>query len=60
VAGRDSLDGMVALLRRGIPEKDLVRVCYGQVQKAHNVDPNDPLFDDKNPAIAYRKLMEKL
>jgi hypothetical protein len=65
VAGRDSLDGMVALLRRGIPEKDLVRVCYGEVQKMHrhpmdSVDPNDPLFNEKNPAIAYRKLMEKL
>jgi hypothetical protein len=60
VTGRDSLDGMVALLRRGIPEKDLLRVCYGEVQKMHDIDPNDPLFDEKNPAIAYRKLMEKL
>ncbi|HEV1286831.1 MAG TPA: hypothetical protein VNU44_16030 [Bryobacteraceae bacterium] len=65
VAGRDSLDGMVALLRRGIPEKDLVRVCYEEVQKIHRhpmdiVDPNDPLFNEKNPAIAYKKLMEKL
>jgi hypothetical protein len=60
VTGRDSLDGMVALLRRGIAEKDLVRVCYGEVRKKFEVDPNDPLFDEKNPAIAYRKLMEKL
>jgi hypothetical protein len=60
VTGRDSLDGMVALLRRGIPEKDLLRVCYGEVQKMHDIDPNDPLFDEKNPVIAYKKLMEKL
>ena len=67
VAGRDSLDGMVALLRRGIPEKDLMRTCYGEVQKMYtrvhpmySVDPNDPLFNEKNPAIAYKKLMEKL
>jgi len=67
VAGRDSLDGMVARLRRGIPEKDLVRICYGESQKMYthvhpmySVDPNDPLFDEKNPMISYRKLMEKL
>jgi len=60
VTGRDSLDGMVALLRRGIPEKDLLRVCYREVQKKYDVDPNDPLFDEKNPAVAYKKLMEKL
>jgi hypothetical protein len=60
VAGRNSLDGMVALLRRGIAEKDLIRVCYGEVQKKYSVDANDPLFDEKNPVIAYKKLMEKL
>jgi len=60
VTGRDSLNGMVALLRRGIAEKDLLRVCYGEVQKKYSVDADDPLFDEKNPAIAYKKLMEKL
>ncbi len=64
VAGRDSLDGMVALLRRGIPERDLVRVCYGEAQKMHThvqpIDPKDPLFEDKNVVKTYRILMEKL
>ena len=60
VAGRDSLDGMVALLRRGIPEKDLMRVCYGEVQKISSVDPGDPLFQDKDVVKSYRILMEKL
>lgn len=67
VTGRDSLDGMVALLRRGIPEKDLVRVCYGEVQKMYThvhliygVDPNDPLFEDKDVVKSYRILAEKL
>jgi hypothetical protein len=60
VTGRDSLDGMVALLRRGIPEKDLLRVCYSEVQKKYEVDANDPLFNEKNPAVAYKRLMEKL
>ena len=52
---------------KGIPEKDLVRVCYGEVQKMYthvhpmySVDPNDPLFEDKNVVKAYRNLMEKL
>jgi hypothetical protein len=67
VAGRDSLDGMVALLRRGIPEKDLLRTCYAEVQKmytrvhpVYSVDPNDPLFSDKDVVKTYRILMEKL
>lgn len=67
VSGRDSLDGMVALLRRGIPEKDLLRVCYAEAQKMNThehplrvIDPNDPLFEQKNVAAAYKALMEKL
>jgi hypothetical protein len=67
VTGRDSLEGMTALLRRGIPERDLVRVCYEEWEKtslndhkAHQIDAHDALFDLKNTAAAYKALMEKL
>ena len=67
VAGRDSLDGMVALLRRGIPEKDLVWICYEEWKKGSlndlkspKIDLNDALFDHKNVVTAYKALMEKL
>ena len=33
VSGRDSLEGMTALLMRGIAEKDLVRICYEEWKK---------------------------
>ena len=67
VAGRDSLDGMVALLRRGIPEKDLVWICYEEWKKTSlndlkspKIDLNNALFDHKNVVTAYKALMEKL
>jgi hypothetical protein len=67
VSGRDSLEGMAALLRRGIAEKDLVRVCYEEWKKTSlnehkslNIDSQDPLFDHKNAVTAYKALMEKL
>jgi hypothetical protein len=67
VAGRDSIDGMAALLRRGIAEKDLVRVCYEEWKRtslndpnSQNIDADDALFDHKNAADAYKALMEKL
>jgi hypothetical protein len=67
VTGRDSLDGMAALLRRGIAEKNLVRVCYEEWKrtslnehKSHDIDSDDALFDHKNAADAYKALMEKL
>lgn len=67
VTGRDSLEGMTALLRRGIPEKNLVRVCYEEWRKTslndvktHDVDANNALFDAKNVVVAYKALMERL
>ena len=67
VSGRDSLEGMTALLRRGIAEKDLLRVCYEEWKKTSlnehkslNIAPDDALFGDKNVAAAYKALMEKL
>jgi hypothetical protein len=67
VTGRDSLEGMTALLRRGIAERDLVRVCYEEWKKtslndhkSRNIDANDALFEHKNVVAAYKALMEKL
>jgi hypothetical protein len=64
VSGRDSLEGMTALLRRGIAEKDLLRVCYKEWSlnghKSSNIDVHDALFDHKNVVSAYKSLMEKL
>jgi hypothetical protein len=63
VAGRDSLDGMTALLRRGIAEQDLVRVCWEEWQKmyrgVHPMDTPDGV-DDKNVVSGYRKIAHKL
>ncbi|HVO99917.1 MAG TPA: hypothetical protein VMT15_17715 [Bryobacteraceae bacterium] len=61
VAGRDSLEGMKALLRRGIAEKDLVRVCYDEWRKTspHAAPPDESLFNQKTAVAAYKALMEK-
>ena len=63
VTGRDSLDGMTALLRRGIAEKDLVGVCWEEWQKMYRGEhPMDTPHgvDDKNVVAAYRKIAHKL
>jgi hypothetical protein len=59
--GRDSLEGMTALLRRGIAEEDLVRICVEEWKKtslndhkAQDIGLSDTLIDDKNVVIAYR------
>ena len=61
VMGRDSLEGMTALLRRGIAEKDLVRICYEEWKqtplndhKARDIGISNALIDDKNVVVAYR------
>lgn len=61
VAGRDSLDGMTALLRRGIAGKDLVRVCYAEWRKTspHVPAPDESVFNQKTAVAAYKALMEK-
>ncbi len=61
VAGRDSLEGMTALLRRGIAEKDLVRVCYAEWRKTSPrvPVPDESAFNQKNAVAAYKALMEK-
>jgi hypothetical protein len=61
VMGRDSLEGMTALLRRGIAEKDLVRVCYDEWKKtSSSVELSDALIDQKNAVAAYRGIVKAL
>lgn len=67
VTGRDSLEGMTALLRRGIAEKDLVRVCVEEWKKTSLNDHKSlesgvvkTLIDDKNVVLAYRGIAESL
>src|SRR5579872_5929031 len=38
VAGRDSLDGMTALLYRGVPQKTLLDACYAEWSKSPGLD----------------------
>jgi hypothetical protein len=67
VAGRDSLEGMTALLRRGIAEKDLVRICVEEWKRTSlngHKSPNkgfaDASIDHKNVVIAYREIAKAL
>jgi hypothetical protein len=63
ISGRDSLEGMTALLRRGIAEQDLVRVCYEEWKKTplNNVKSLDkPLISHKNAVTAYREVRKEL
>jgi hypothetical protein len=64
VAGRDSLEGMTALLRRGIAEKDLVRICVEEWKKTplndHKSLITDALIDQKNVVEAYRGIAKAL
>lgn len=67
VIGRDSLEGMTALLRRGIAEKDLVRICLEEWKKtslndhkSHNIDLSNTLIEHKNVVLAYREIAKAL
>jgi len=64
VAGRDSLEGMTALLRRGIAEKDLMRICVEEWRKTplndHKSLKIDGLIDQKNVVEAYRGIAKAL
>jgi hypothetical protein len=66
VIGRDSLEGMTALLRRGIAEQNLVRICFEEWKKtssndlkSNSIDLNKMLFD-KNVVVAYREIARSL
>jgi hypothetical protein len=67
VLGRDSLEGMTALLRRGIAEKDLVGICVEEWKKTplndhkvHEIDLSGALIDHKNAVLAYREMAKVL
>jgi hypothetical protein len=67
VSGRDSLEGMIALLRRGIAERDLVRICYEEWKRTPLNDHksldkglHEPLIDHKNVVTAYREFRKAL
>lgn len=67
VTGRDSLEGMTALLRRGIAEKDLVRICFEEWKKtslndhkSREIGLSDTLIEHKNVVVAYREIAKAL
>jgi hypothetical protein len=67
LTGRDSLEGMTALLRRGIAERDLVRICVEEWKKtslndlkSRNSDLSNALIDHKNVVVAYRGISKAL
>ncbi len=62
VLGRDSLEGMTALLRRGIAEQDLVRVCLDEWKKtaANDRVSFDRIINDKDAVSAYRAIQKAL
>jgi len=67
VVGRDSLEGMTALLRRGIAEEDLVRICVEEWKrtslndlKSRNSGLGEALIDHKNAVSAYREVAKVL
>ena len=65
--GRDSLEGMTALLRRGIAEQDLVRICVEEWRKTslndhklHEKGVEGGLAGHKNIVFAYREVSKVL
>ena len=62
VSGRDSLEGMTALLRRGISEPDLVRICYEEWKKTplNGLTSHEFLMDHKDAVTAYREVRIEL
>lgn len=62
VTGRDSLEGMISLLRRGIPESDLLRVCWDEWKKTalKSKELKSPEFNLKKPLVIYREIAKTL
>jgi hypothetical protein len=64
VAGRDSLEGLAALLHRGVPEKQLLETCFSEWSKSTNKSGSDErraqrlheaiATNAKSPVEAYR------
>lgn len=59
VMGRDSAEGMTALLRRGIAEKDLVRVCYEEWRKTSRAEKTVAVGSN-DVVAAYREIARTL
>ena len=47
VAGRDSMDGMTALLYRGVPEKNLLNTCFAEWSKSAPREPRAAAVEDQ-------------
>ena len=67
VTGRDSLEGMTALLRRGISEKDLVRTCVEEWRrtplndhKLRDKGVEKTLAEHRNVVFGYREIARVL
>lgn len=59
VAGRDSLDGMTALLMRGVAEKDLLNACFAEWSRSAPREPRSAAVEDQirgapDPVEGYR------
>jgi hypothetical protein len=59
VAGRDAMDGMTALLVRGIPEKNLLNACFAEWSKSAPRESRAAAVEDqirvaRDPVEAYR------
>ena len=67
--GRDTAAGFATLLRRSIPERDLVRVCFTEWRKTFAREEKakgnrtayvEPILAGKDPVAAYRAVCEVL
>jgi uncharacterized protein DUF4350 len=62
VTGRDSMDGMTSLLHRGVPEKNLLDVCFAEWSKSEGrqasqidrVEEEIRRLGKQDPVAAYR------
>jgi hypothetical protein len=59
VAGRDSMEGMTALLVRGVPEKNLLNACFAEWSRSAGREARAPEIEDeirkkRDPVEGYR------
>ena len=65
IAGRDAIDGMTALLVRGVPEKNLLNACFAEWSKSATREPRAAAVEDqirgaRDPVEAYRAACQAL
>jgi hypothetical protein len=65
VAGRDAQEGLATLLRRGVPENDLLDICFREWSRAappdriaRNVEAAVAQWHGQNPVEAYRAVKQ--